>query len=196
MGYLCSDCLWRLPGAAGNEPNIVAAFDYQDRRVKQAVWLLKYRGVRPIAEIFARAIYDRLAEELADRLLFAPVASDKRWLVAPIPLSAKRKRQRGFNQAAEIADSLIRRNQEIFELENGLLVKTRETPTQVSLAGRAERLRNLKGAFAVRWPERVAGRNIILIDDVITTGGTIREASRALRQAGARTVIAAAACRG
>ena len=73
-------------------------------------------------------------------------------------------------------------------MNSNILTKTRETPTQVSLGDRAERLENLKNAFAVRAPEKVRGAHVVLVDDVTTTGATLLEARGELLRAGARKV--------
>lgn len=107
-------------------------------------------------------------------------------LVLPLPLSAQRLRERGFNQALELA-----RRVAPAKTDARLLRRVRETPPQSSLA-RAARLVNVRGAFALD-PARqhvIDGRRILLIDDVMTTGATLSEAARTLREAGALRVAA------
>lgn len=102
-------------------------------------------------------------------------------IVLPMPLASKRLRERGFNQAGELARRLAPRKN-----EQALLLRTRETSAQSGLT-RADRLRNLKGAFAVE-PLRAAelrGRRIVLVDDVMTSGASLFAAAQVLREAGA-----------
>ncbi|MFZ2089736.1 MAG: ComF family protein [Desulfobaccales bacterium] len=103
-------------------------------------------------------------------------------LLTPVPLHPRRLRQRGFNQALLLAQAFPE-----IPLERELLVRQRHTPPQAGLNPK-ERRDNVKGAFAVPRPELVKGRTILLIDDVFTTGATVRECARVLRRAGAREI--------
>jgi ComF family protein len=123
-----------------------------------------------------------LAECLGDELPLGEADYD---LVMPVPLHRGRLRWRGFNQAAMLAATVARRIGRPIDLKT--LVRVRATPPQ-TLQKRVERVRNLKRAFAVRRPWRVASRRILLIDDVMTTGATADECARMLIAAGARRV--------
>ncbi|MGQ9687561.1 MAG: ComF family protein [Desulfobaccales bacterium] len=103
-------------------------------------------------------------------------------LVAPVPLHPKRLRQRGFNQALLLAQTFPGAT-----LERELLVRVRHTPPQTGLNPK-ERRENVKGAFAVPRPDRVKDKKVLLLDDVFTTGSTVKECTRVLRRAGARRV--------
>jgi ComF family protein len=131
---------------------------------------LKYRGVLAYA--------DYLADALARRIDVRPDA------IVAVPLSPARQRQRGFNQADEIARRLARTHG--VPLCHGLR-RVVEAPAQAAL-GRRERVRNLRDAF-VGLPA-LAGRRIALVDDVLTTGATLAAASRAARRAGADVAAA------
>ncbi|SDI21927.1 ComF family protein [Variovorax sp. OV700] len=106
--------------------------------------------------------------------------------VLPMPLAPARLRERGFNQAAELARRLAPA-----KTDATLLLRTRDTPAQIGLA-RAERLRNLQGAFAVEplRASQLQGRRVVLVDDVMTTGASLFSAAAALRLAGAAHVTA------
>ena len=185
--YCCPACLARLPRAALFHPQTLVLFDYHAPATRRLIWLLKYRGAREIAQLLARALYDELAEQLAEQGAYAPGEAEP-WLVVPVPLSPRRLQTRGFNQAAEIAKFLVRQNSRDFVLADAALTKTRETASQVSQKSRAAREENLVGAFAAD-PRAAAGQKIILVDDVITTGATLRAAANALQAAGARTIL-------
>jgi ComF family protein len=108
-------------------------------------------------------------------------------MVVPVPLGRWRLFQRGFNQAALLAQDVSQKTSAIYAPM--VLVRTRKTRPQVGLT-RLERQKNVRGAFAVPDARKnaVAGRNIVLIDDVITTGATIGACARALKRAGAARV--------
>ena len=109
--------------------------------------------------------------------------------IIAIPPSSRRLVERGFDHTAHLATPLARALglQLQFRLQPRLLSRTRHTPEQAGLDQQA-RNRNLQGAF--RAHPHVAGKSVLLIDDVMTTGSTLYEAARALREEGARTIIA------
>ncbi|OPX45677.1 ribose-phosphate pyrophosphokinase [Ruminiclostridium hungatei] len=107
--------------------------------------------------------------------------------VIPVPMHKGRMRQRGYNQA-ELMAGLVARELGL-KLEGGLLIKVLETRSQ-SLLSRAERFSNLEGAFTVNCPSRAANKNILLVDDILTTGSTVNQCSKELKQAGAARIIA------
>jgi ComF family protein len=105
-------------------------------------------------------------------------------LIVPVPLERRKMRERGFNQAKILASFLAgAADAPVAEL----MRKVYPTPSQ-SLLGRAERLKNLRGSFDVPCPERVRGKSILLVDDVYTTGATVRECALILKGCGARSV--------
>ena len=103
-------------------------------------------------------------------------------LLAPVPLHPKRIKHRGFNQSLLLAQGFPGA-----AVVRELVVRTRHTAPQVGLNPK-ERQDNVKGAFAVTDPARVKGQSVLLIDDLYTTGSTVKECARVLRKAGARRV--------
>jgi len=168
-------------------PDSFALFDYKNPFVRQAIWELKYRGNKKIARLLAECLYEELAEELAERKTFDNF--DKP-LLLPIPLSKKRQRKRGFNQCELLTDALAAIDLgNFFETPKDILVKIKDTESQTAKR-RAERLANLSGCFAISDPEAISGRNVIIVDDVTTTGATLEEARKTLAKAGAKKVLA------
>lgn len=136
---------------------------------------LKYQG----ALACARVLGTLLAESVARACLRDDVD-----VVVPMPLHRSRLVERGFNQSVELARYVgagLR-----IEVDAHALQRLRATEPQVGLP-RAERSRNVRGAF-VAHPSRLAGRNVALLDDVVTTGATVAEAARAMLTAGAGRV--------
>jgi ComF family protein len=109
-------------------------------------------------------------------------------IVVAIPLHWRRQWQRGFNQSQALATAWA--DQLRIPLRSSWLRRVRSTPMQTSLSPTARR-ENVKGAFQASRRARFQGKAVLLVDDVLTTGSTMSEAARAMRRAGARTVIAA-----
>lgn len=151
-----------------------------DGRGRELIHLLKFRGVRTAAEYWA--------EKLAALTCQLPERPE---LVTPVPLGKRRLRERGFNQSSEIARRLAKKIGCRYEAH--ALERRRETRPQSELP-LEDRHRNLQNAFAADR-RRVAGRSVLLIDDVLTTGATARAAAHALCAAGARRVMLATAAR-
>jgi ComF family protein len=108
-------------------------------------------------------------------------------VVMPVPLHASRLRERGFNQALLLAFGICETHSLRLSLDN--LARVRPTRPQVGLSGE-ERVANVAGAFALRRPEEVAEKGALLIDDVFTTGATLNECARVLKESGASRVLA------
>ena len=193
--YLCLDCELSLcPAREHLGDDTIAIFDYRDPKIRQLLWLLKYRGVRDIGAFFGHLLYDNSAEWLADELALYPRSGQT--LVLPAPLSRERFRQRGYNQSALIAKNFAERDSKNFRFAPKLLLKKKNTRSQVELKDRQARLDNLHGAFAVADKKKIRGKIIILIDDVTTTGTTLAECAHVLKSAGARRVISLAVAHG
>jgi ComF family protein len=146
----------------------------------EAIHGLKYRN-RP-------ALARPLGIWLAAR---APVEEGA--VVVSIPLARRRRIERGYDQAALLADHLARASGARSRRLRGVLRRVRETPPQVGRT-RAERARNVAGAFEATGGA-LAGRDVVLVDDVVTTGATADAAAEALRGAGARSVVVVALAR-
>lgn len=167
--------------------NIVAVFDYRDSVIKRALWELKYKNKKHLAEVLGQELYGEMLEELSDLCTFS---SGRPILVIPVPLSKDRLRERGYNQAELIAKYFIK-NAPVgtFELETESVKKIKNTSPQARIANRNKRLANIKGAFDVIKPEKVKGRTCIIIDDITTTGGTITEILKLLKASGAKRAL-------
>ena len=113
--------------------------------------------------------------------------------MVPIPLTKKKLKQRGFNQSEEIVKELSE-SLKIFFLDDCIL-KIKETSPQIELSGKA-REENIKGAFLVKNNEKIKNKKILLVDDVYTTGSTMEEVSKVLKESGAKEVWGLVVARG
>ena len=143
----------------------------------RAIVLLKFEEMTPLGHWFG----ERLAELV--RRGEEELAAD---VVVPVPLHRQRQRERGYNQADLIARPLARRLG--LPCRPVLLVRTKPRPDKLHLS-LEERWSSVRGAFAAKPGSRVDNLRVLLVDDVMTTGATLDACARALRQAGARTVI-------
>jgi ComF family protein len=167
LEHLCQECLTQPPPFSR-----ARAVAFYDGLVLEAIHRLKYH--RQL--IYAKFLGQLLAASQAADLV---AAAD---LLAPVPLHPRRLRWRGFNQAILLARAFPE-----VPLAQEVLVRRRPTLPQVQLSPQ-ERRTNVKGAFVVLKPENIEGKAVLLVDDVYTTGATVKECARTLRRAGAGTV--------
>ena len=164
------------------------AYGSYDSGLRELIHLLKYNGVRPAATVLGRMLAE--AWKTVDCNFEPPVV-----LVVPVPLFKGKRRERGFNQSELIARAALKRYQgHPLRLAPDLLKRVRPTHSQIGLTSH-QRRENLRGAFVVTRAEEVIGREIVLVDDVYTTGTTATECARVLRKAGASKVWVATVAR-
>ena len=170
--------------------SITTILNYRDPAAQDLIRALKYDGSGAAASLAASALSDYLREELASVQQFSP----REILLVPIPLHASRKRERGFNQIEIVLKALPQefRDGIISRLAPSVLVRIRATKAQTKLH-RAERIKNVLGAFAVPDPTRIKNAHVFLIDDVATTGATLVNAAKPLERCGARVTLLALA---
>jgi ComF family protein len=162
-GEVCGRCLTEPPHYDATSAALAYEFP-----ADTLVHALKFRGELALAGFLGRLLEETLETNAVDR-------------VVPVPLSAARLRQRGYNHAAEIARHVARGR-----LDLALCERNRETPPQMELPF-AERRRNVRGAF--RCTRALAGESIAVVDDVMTTGATLNEIAAVLKAAGAARVV-------
>ena len=168
---------------------IVTILDYRESAVAELVQSLKYDSSSHAAKLCALLLADYLHEEISSVRSF----SSKSILLVPVPLHKERVHERGFNQVERVLQLLppeFRDGQ--LSLLSEALARTRATKQQTRLS-REARLRNVAGAFAVHDAAVVSNAHIFLIDDVVTTGATLAEASKPLVRAGATVTLLALA---
>ena len=190
----CARCRSQIPlETSPLAHDTISVWQYDHPSLRRALWLLKYRGKQELAHDLAESLYDKLMEMLSENELFADPSGKTAatYVILPIPIHKERRKERGYNQSELLALELAFLDPSLFSMETGVLVKVRQTPSQVSVKDREQRLRNIHGSFAVICAEKIRGKNVIVVDDVTTTGATLAEARKVLRKAGAKSVICA-----
>jgi len=207
--YLCQDCFallevseyqyclcknpLRLPQAGKCRKcqrkslnGLYFALSYQNSFCQKLIRQFKYENaVKELAKPLSSLIIAHF--QLSNKL------PTKEGVSIPVPLTKKRLKWRGFNQAEEIAKELS--NSWGISLVSNCLIKVKENPPQVELS-EEERMENAKGVFQVQNKKEIIGKKIFLIDDVYTTGSTMEEAVRVLKAAGAKEVWGITVARG
>jgi ComF family protein len=168
-GDLCEDC-----SREGMPFEIARSVVLYDGGIKEAIHKFKFEGKRALSSFLGGFLVDHLKRG------YIPVK--KIDAIIPLPLSRKRERQRGYNQTELLAKEISA--QYPIKMDSRSLIKSKDVAPQFELS-RVNRLLNIKGAFSC---SPLTGKNVLLIDDIYTTGATVREASRALKAAGAGDV--------
>jgi ComF family protein len=165
---------------------ITPLFHYKDDRVRAIVWELKYKENTLVLEHIGKLLYEEIIALISEISTFN---QDAEFVLIPIPISKERRIERGYNQSEYIAKAVLESDTpHILLYAPQWFQKIRDTSSQNKSQSREERMKNLIGCFEAN--PLVAGKYIILIDDVITTGSTLSEARKTLLEAGARDVFA------
>lgn len=167
MGKYCNDC---SNGDFFIEKNF-CIFNYVDK-VKSAIIAFKFGGRKHIGYAFSHIIHDYLS---GIRKFFD--------IIVPMPIHEMRKKERGFNQSEVLAEYL----KEDYSVEKDVLIRVKNTPHQTGL-NKENRQCNLDGAFKVVNKDKIAGKRILILDDIYTTGSTINECAKTLLKSGAEVV--------
>ena len=186
---LCARCQRELPWLTDGEAELTGEFfslcaaplRYQDK-VRDSVRRYKFKGRRGYHKLYGRLVAQCVHDHLAGRYD----------LITWVPLSPQRKKERGYDQAFLLASAAAL---ELGEVAVETLRKERNADPQSGLTEDAQRRANVLGAYTPVDPELVAGKRVLLIDDVVTTGSTLSECARTLRTMGAAAVVCAAVAR-
>lgn len=204
--YLCQDCQSTLEisglhrnYSTRNLKDLYFPADYGNPLVKKLIHKFKYEPfVKELAKSLSSLIIEhfQLLDNKPDFFSSFQTQGFSRWsdfILIPVPLERKRIKWRGFNQAQEIGRELS-----IFfsiPLVPDCLIKTKETFPQVDLSGE-ERKENIKNVFLVKNNELIKNKKILLVDDVYTTGSTMEEAAKDLKESGAKEITGIVVARG
>jgi ComF family protein len=161
------------------------AYAEYDAEVREMLHLLKFSGAREVAGHL-------LGNYLAQAILKLEAHVGCELLVIPVPLFGARERSRGFNQSKLLAEAAVKRLRSLrrgwkLKIETKSLVRLKDTRALFTMQPH-QRRKNLRGAFRILDAEAIRGREVLLIDDIMTTGATARECARVLLRAGAAKV--------
>lgn len=163
---------------------LASAASYENPVVRGLIRTLKYGFVRPaFFQLRDSVLYPYFRMSGISRII------TKECLIVPIPLHPKKERGRGFNQSLLIAEALRDFLGDSSPLISRILVRVKNTKAQAEIKDSEKRKENVRNCFAVKNPSEIKGKNIILIDDVFTSGATANEAVRTLKVAGAKRVL-------
>jgi ComF family protein len=171
VNRLCGNCISKKPFFS-----TARALGIYDTILLETIHLFKYSGKILIGELMGTV----MAEYRYDSLSIPEFS-----LIIPVPLHPKKLRDRGFNQSLVLGKQISKKFS--IPLDFGVLKRRIDTKPQVNL-GKSERVKNVKGAFMVKEKERIEGEKVLLVDDVYTTGSTVNECARMLREAKASDV--------
>jgi len=178
-GKTCSDCKNERPALN----RLVVAAKYKDFDLDKIIHLFKYRFVEDLSL--------PLGEIMAKSLVFnnCPLPD----LIIPVPLHPRRLRWRGFNQSELLAEFISENLAPgfVIPLKTNALLRKKYTPPQMKIKSFKDRRKNIKNAFAVKDANEIIGKNILLVDDIATTGSTLFECAQVLKDNGAKKVMAA-----
>jgi ComF family protein len=182
--FFCPKCRSRVPGEEKQCHKeikflLAPATDYQNQAVKNLVWFLKYHRWQSIINIL---------EPIINNYLDILNCDLKNFTVIPIPLHPDRLKERGFNQSELLAGTISEKTGAVLDKNN--LKRIKSTKNQAELKNIDERVENIKNCFALNDPKEIENKNIVLVDDVFTTGSTMSEAVKILKTAGAKKIIA------
>jgi len=187
--FLCEDCQAILDISSSHQ-------EFQTENLSDLYYPLEYKNPL-IKNLIKRFKYEPFVKELAKDLASLIIAHFQLldpppnfgggdYVLVPVPLEKRKLKWRGFNQSEEIGKEISKFLN--IPLINDILFKIKETLPQVELSEK-EREENIKGVFIIRNRKKISGKKILLVDDVYTTGSTMKECAQLLKKAGAKEVI-------
>jgi competence protein ComFC len=182
--FLCPVCGARLADNKkichkNSSYRLLAATSYAQKEIQNLIWTLKYEYKTVAAKPLAYFINQYL------ELVKVDIAN---YLLIPMPLHRSRKRERGFNQVELIAKHIAQTHR--ISIDTNILKRIKSTKRQAELKDFEKRKENVKNTFAIDTANKIAGKNILLLDDVFTSGATMNEAVRVLKNAHVNRIIA------
>lgn len=164
-------------------------FNYRNNNVRSLVWAMKYKANSDVLQLAAEIMYEEIMELAQEKLI---LEGKSKIALVPIPASKRTYRERGYNQCELVAQAIRKISKNQIEVWN-ILEKVRETGHQTALK-RSDRLKNMRNSMQLKGDKKEILKDenylLIIVDDVCTTGATIKEARSALGEAGFTNVLA------
>jgi len=161
---------------------LYSALPYKEKHLtKKLIYQLKYQP-------YLKDLAGTLASILIEHFIISGKNTDEIWdngILVPVPLDKKKMKIRGYNQSEELAKELSKVLQ--IPMISNNLIKVKNTKPQMELS-KEEREKNLENAFAIKNPEKFSGKKIFLVDDVYTTGSTMQQCAKVLKENGAKNI--------
>lgn len=179
--------LLKIPAAPSvPHPHTYALFDYHNNEGKALVYFIKKHSSQRLGRMLSEHLHELVAEELAEMQQFSYFINP---LVIPVPLSKSSHAARGFNQNTHIAKCLSTKVQGIYSPD--VVVKHKDTHKQALVSNKSARFKNVQNCFSLHANayNRIKDRDVIIVDDLITTGATLSEMKKMLLKGGARKII-------
>lgn len=185
-GNICSACRQEAP----HIDKVLWGTSYKNSLARDVIVQFKYNGERQLALPLASLMIPPLKDALK-----AESEKNHAYALVPMPLTRRKERERGFNQADLLGREVAKACAAPL-LPAGTLTRIRYTQSQTQFRERNERRENIAGAFRVTNPEAIRGKTIVIVDDIATTGATLNEAARVLKENGVMAVWGLVAAKG
>jgi competence protein ComFC len=184
---LCEECIKHLPKPEHDLPeHVYSLFEYRNPIIKKILTDAKYRKKFSALRVFGAYLNSAIIDIISE---YSELNNYKQIILIPVPVSSKRFRMRGYNQAEIIAKSILAEQNVNYILGENIIRKIVDRKPQASIHNRKERLKSPIGTFKIISSEKIAGSLCVIIDDITTTGATIKEMRRILLESGALCVI-------
>jgi ComF family protein len=160
---------------------LAAPTSFEQSEIRELVHSLKYDGLKPITQEMATLINQSLGKNILKLL------NPEKTFIIPIPLHPIKLKQRGFNQSEQLAREIAQKLGKGWRVKN-ILIRKINNKSQTECLNKKERIENVRGIFTVK--QKLEGQDLIVVDDVFTSGATMREVIKTLKSAGAGRVVA------
>ncbi|MDI6821154.1 MAG: phosphoribosyltransferase family protein [Patescibacteria group bacterium] len=184
---LCSRRLYEPKKSCHQETKFIlaAATFYENNIIQNLIQALKYNNLKSAAKPLAEIL-----KTYTEKINLLSLISAENFIVIPIPLYPKKQRRRGFNQITLIYKNLEQIiSEKLPKIQENILLRVKNISSQTECANYDEREKNIKDSFIVKNPEIIKNKNVLLIDDVFTSGATLNEAVNVLKNSGAKKII-------